>query len=417
MKKVWLVGAIALLLAVGAIGSARLAPPPPIAVGILHSLTGTLALSERPVVDATLLAIEEINAAGGVLGRSLVPVIRDGASDDRQFAAKATELLTGQQVPVIFGCWTSASRKRVKPIVEQAQGLLFYPVQYEGLERSPNIVYMGAAPNQQIVPAVRWALTHLGSRLFLVGSDYVFPRTANAIIQAPGGGFGGAENLSAKTYLPLGSLQVAAVVQRIGQLQPDVVINTINGDTNVAFFRELRQRGIASQQVPTLSFSLGEVELPTVGIPQTVGDYAAWNYFQSLNRPVNLAFVKRFRQRYGGDRVVSDPMEAAYLGVKLWAQAATRAGTVEPARVREALAGESIQGPQGPVYIDPENNHAWKTVRIGQIRPDGQFNIVWDAGRPTRPLPYPIFKSEKEWDDFLNRLHQSWGGNWANLDS
>ncbi|HAN46357.1 MAG TPA: urea ABC transporter substrate-binding protein [Cyanobacteria bacterium UBA8156] len=415
MKKVWRVGALALLVVLAVMGSWVWAPKPPISVGVLHSLTGTLAASEKPVVEATLMAIEEVNQAGGVLARPLVPVVMDGASDERQFAAKATELLTGQRVPVIFGCWTSASRKRVKPIVEKAQGLLFYPVQYEGLERSPNIIYMGAAPNQQIVPAVRWALNQLGTRLFLVGSDYVFPRTAHAIMRAQVAALGG--QVVGEAFLPLGSTDVATTVARIAQLRPDAVLNTINGDTNVAFFRELRQRGIASWQIPTVSFSLGEVELPVVGLPQTVGDYAAWNYFQSLNRPTNREFVKRFQQRYGSDRVVSDPMEAAYLGVKIWAQAANRMGSIEPSLVGEALAGASIAAPQGPVYIDPENNHAWKTVRIGQIQPNGQFDVVWDAGRPTRPLPYPIFKSEKEWDDFLTGLYQSWGGNWANLGS
>ncbi|MFQ3680550.1 MAG: urea ABC transporter substrate-binding protein, partial [Pseudanabaenaceae cyanobacterium] len=311
--------------------------------------------------------------------------------------------------------WTSASRKRVKPIVEQHRGLLFYPVQYEGLERSPNIIYTGAAPNQQIVPAVRWVLDRLGSRLFLVGSDYVFPRTAHAIIKAQVAALGG--QIVGENYVPLGSADVAATVAQIAQLRPDAVLNTINGDTNVAFFRELRRQGIASQQVPTVSFSLGEVELPTVGIPQTVGDYAAWNYFQSLNRSANRAFVARFQQRYGGDRVVSDPMEAAYIGVKLWARSANRIGSVDPVLVREDLAGASMEAPQGPVYLDPDNNHLWKTVRIGQIQPDGQFNVVWDAGRPTRPLPYPIFKSEQEWDDFLTGLYQSWSGNWANLGS
>ncbi len=415
MKRVWWVGALALLVAVAVVGTLGWAPKPPIPVGVLHSLTGTLAASEQPVVEATLLAIEEINQSGGVLGRPLVPVVRDGASDERQFAAKATELLTVQRVPVIFGCWTSASRKRVKPIVEKAQGLLFYPVQYEGLERSPNIIYMGAAPNQQIVPAVRWVLNNLGNRLFLVGSDYVFPRTAHAIIRAQVAALGG--QVVGEAFLPLGSTDVAATVARIAQLRPSAVLNTINGDTNVAFFRELRRRGIPSRQVPTVSFSLGEVELPLVGIPQMVGDYAAWNYFQSLNSPANREFVARFHQRYGDDRVVSDPMEAAYLGVKLWAQAVNRIGSLEPGLVRAALAGASIAAPQGPVYLDPENNHAWKTVRIGQIQPNGQFAVVWDAGRPTRPLPYPIFKSEKEWDDFLARLYQSWGGNWANLGS
>ncbi|MGQ9867140.1 MAG: urea ABC transporter substrate-binding protein [Pseudanabaenaceae cyanobacterium] len=415
MKQVWPVAALALLVMVAVVGILVWPPKPPIRVGVLHSLTGTLAGSERPVVEATLLAIEEVNQAGGVLGRPLVPVVMDGASEEEQFAAKATELLTGHRVPVIFGCWTSASRKRVKPLVEKAQGLLFYPVQYEGLERSPNIIYMGSTPNQQVVPAVRWILRYLGKRLFLVGSDYVFPHTAHAIIRAQVAALGG--QVVGEAYLPLGTEAVGAAVAQIAQLQPDVVINTINGDTNVVFFRELRRRGITSRQIPTVSLSMGEVELPVVGIPQVVGDYAAWSYFQSLDRPINREFVARFQQRYGDDRPVGDPMEAAYLGVKFWAQVANRMGTVEPGLVREGLAGASMAAPQGPVYIDPENNHAWKTFRMGQIRPDGQFEVVWDADRPTRPLPYPIFKSEKEWDDFLVGLYQSWGGNWANRAS
>jgi len=387
-------------------------PRAPIKVGILHSLSGTMAISEAPVRDATLLAIEEINARGGVLGRKLEPVVVDGKSDWDTFAAQAERLIVKEKVAAVFGCWTSASRKTVRPVFEEHGALLFYPVQYEGVEQSPNIVYMGAAPNQQIVPAVVWAFESLGKRrFFLVGSDYVFPRTANAIIRDYVGAIGG--EIAGEEYILLGSNDVDAAVARIRETKPDVILNTINGDSNIAFFRALRDAGVTPDSIPTISFSLAEPELATMPVADMVGDYAAWNYFMSVDSAENTRFVKAYRDRFGKDRVTSDPLEAAYSAVYLWAMAAGEAGSAEPAAVLEAIRDLGFEAPGGQIYIDHETRHTWKTVRIGRIRGDAQFEIVWSSGKPVRPVPFPRTRSRAQWDAMLESLHAGWGGNWA----
>jgi len=384
----------------------------PIKVGILHSLTGTMAISEASVVDATLLAIEEINARGGLLGRNIEPVLVDGRSDWPTFAKEAERLITEEKVSVVFGCWTSASRKTVKPVFEKYDHLLFYPVQYEGIEQSPNIVYTGAAPNQQIIPAVKWCFDNLGKRFFLVGSDYVFPRTANAIIKDQVAALRG--EILGEEYIILGSKEVKQVVGRIIEAEPDVILNTINGDSNVAFFKELRAAGISPDKIPTMSFSIAEDELRILSAENMIGDYAAWNYFQSIQTEENSRFVIAFKRRYGPLRVTDDPMEAAYLGVRLWAQAVLDAGTDDVNTVRKAVKKQSLCAPEGIVCIEAENQHTWKTVRIGKIMRDGQFNIVWSSEIPIRPVPYPVYRSKKEWETFLEDLYNGWGQSWAN---
>jgi urea ABC transporter urea binding protein len=384
----------------------------PIRIGVLHSLTGTMAFSEKPVIDATLLAIEDLNAGGGLLGRRLQAVTVDARSDPATFASEAERLITLDKVAALFGCWTSASRKYIRPVVERHNQLLFYPVQYEGLELSPNIVYVGAAPNQQIIPAVKWCFDHLGKRFFLVGSDYVFPRTANAIIKDQVGALQG--EIVGEEYILLGGGQVEGVAEKIARTRPSVILNTINGDTNIAFFRALRKRGLAPGQIPVMSFSIAEREVANIGPALMVGDYAAWNYFQSLSTPENREFVKRFQARYGADRVVSDPMEAAYVAVHLWAQAVEAAGTADSATVRHNIGDQSYLGPGGMVYVDRTTQHTWKVVRLGRIRPDGQFDVVWSSEHPVRPVPYPVSRRQAEWDDFLLTLYKGWGGQWVN---
>lgn len=406
----------ALLVAATALGGAGCKKSDPgveeIKVGVLHSLSGTMAISEKSVVDATLLAIEELNAQGGVLGKKIRPVVVDGRSDWPTFAHEAERLIVEEKVNVVFGCWTSASRKTVKPIFEKYNHLLFYPVQYEGLEQSPNIVYTGAAPNQQIIPAVKWAFDTLGKRFFLVASDYVFPRSANAIMK---------EQLAAlraevvgEEYVLLGSKEVKGVVDKIVQTKPAVILNTINGDTNVAFFAELRRAGITPDKIPTVSFSIAEDELRSMNVREMVGDYAAWNYFQSQPSPDNTEFVKRFKSKYGQERVTDDPMEAAYFGVHIWAQAVKSAGTAAVDEVRKAVPNQSYAAPEGLVYIDAENNHTWKSARVGKIGPDGQFTAVWDSQKAVRPVPFPIYRSKDEWQSFLDGLYNGWHGRWAN---
>lgn len=384
----------------------------PIRVGVLHSRTGTMAISENSVLDATLLAIEELNQQGGLLGRRIEPVVVDGRSDWPTFADEAERLITTEKVSTIFGGWTSASRKTMKPVIEKYNHLLFYPVQYEGLEQSPNIVYTGAAPNQQIIPAVKWSFDRLGKRFFLVGSDYVFPRTANAIIKDQVAALQG--QVLDEQYILLGSADVKDVVRKIVQAQPDVILNTINGDTNIAFFRELRAAGIRADKIPVMSFSVAENELLNLNVDDVAGHYASWNYFQSLDNSLNRKFVQSFKARYGAQRVTSDPMEAAYFGVYLWAQAVKEAGSDDVNAVRKAVKDQSLNTPGGIVYVDPETLHTWKSVQIGKIKSDGQFEIVWSSEKPVRPVPYPSYRTKIAWNTFLNNLYNTWGGNWAN---
>jgi urea transport system substrate-binding protein len=404
--------AVALTIGLVLFLSLRRGPATPIRVGILHSLSGTMAISARPVAEATQMAIDELNAAGGVLGRPLESVLRDGASDPATFAREAERLITTERVVATFGCWTSSGRREVKPIVEAHQHLLFYPVQYEGLESSPYIVYTGATPNQSIVPAVTWALDTIGRRVFLVGSDYVFPHTANAIIRHVTSAIGG--EVVGEAYAPLGSRDFGAIVESIGRARPDVILNTINGDGNGAFFRALRQAGITAERTPTVSFSFAEPAIATIGATDVVGDYAAWTYFQSIDSPENRQFVERMRRRLGPTAAVSDPMEAAYISVHLWARAVQEVGSTDSAAVLAAIGDQSFPAPQGVVYVDAISHNTWKTARIGRIRADGQFDIVWESGRPVRPTPYPAYRSRAEWDDFLAALFTRWGGHWVN---
>jgi urea transport system substrate-binding protein len=383
-----------------------------IKVGVLHSLTGTMSFSEKAVRDATLMAIDEINSNGGVLGKQIEAYIADGRSDWPTFAEEAENLIHHKKVSVIFGCWTSASRRTIKPIIEKYNSLLFYPVQYEGLENSPNIIYTGAAPNQQIIPAVEWASTNVGKKFFLVGSDYVFPRTANAIIKDQVAFLKG--TILGEEYVPLSGTAFSSIVKKIVETNPSMIFNTLNGDSNIAFFKELRAAGITPSKIPTMSFSIAEQELKTMGPTLFEGDYAAWNYFMSINSSKNVEFVKKFKAKYGQDRVTDDPVEAGYFGVYLWAAAVAKAKSTEVSAVKSALSDVKFEAPEGLVYVDERNRHTWKIVRIGKIRSDGQFTIVWSSERPVRPIPYPFFRTQEQWDKFLNNLYNSWGKQWSN---
>ena len=363
----------------------------PIKVGILHSETGTMAISERSVRDATLMAIEEINQSGGLLGRKIVPVVVDGASRSETFRTAAEGLISEERVSVVFGCWTSASRKSVLPVFEKHNHLLFYPVQYEGLEQSPNIVYTGAAPNQQLVPAVKWCFDELNaSKFFLVGSDYVFPRTANVIMTSQINALGG--SVVGERYTLLSNSDEAVIediVKEIAKTRPDAILNTLNGESNVTFFQQLRAAGITPDDIHTMSFSIAEDELRSMDPQAMAGDYATWNYFQSIQRKENHEFVANFQRKYGEYRVTDDPIEAGYFGVHLWAQAVKDADTDKVADVRKRVANQSYPAPGGIVSIDPENQHTWKTVRVGRIRSDGQFDVVWTSEHPSVHVRFP----------------------------
>ncbi|BAL98354.1 putative ABC transporter substrate binding protein [Caldilinea aerophila DSM 14535 = NBRC 104270] len=360
-----------------------------IKVGILHSLSGTMAISEVSVKDATLLAIQEINANGGVLGKQLEPIIEDGASDWPTFAEKARKLIQQDGVAVVFGCWTSASRKAVLPVFEELNGLLFYPVQYEGLEASPNIFYTGAEPTQQIIPGVDYLVNELGARsIYLLGSDYVFPRTANLIIKAQLEHLG--VTLAGEEYVPLGGTEFSTIISKIREARPDAIFNTLNGDSNVAFFKQFKDAGFTAEALPVMSVSVAEEEVRGIGPENIAGHYTAWNYYQTTDTPENKAFVAAYKAAYGEERVTSDPIEAGYFGVYLWKEMVEKAGSVAVDDVRAAAqSGEiTFQAPEGLVKVDPENQHTWKIVRIGKINESGLIDEVWSSGEAVRPDPF-----------------------------
>lgn len=374
-----------------------------IKVGILHSLSGTMSISEKSVVDAERLAIKEINAAGGVLGKQIQPIVEDGASNWDTFREKATKLIDQDKVAVVFGCWTSASRKNVKPVFESKDHMLWYPVQYEGQECSKNIFYTGAAPNQQIEPSVDWLLKNKGKEFFLVGSDYVFPRTANTIIKAQLEALGG--KTVGEDYLPLGNTEVTPIITKIKQNLPNggVIYNTLNGDSNVAFFKQLKGAGLTPDKYPSMSVSIAEEEVKAIGVEYLKGHYAAWNYFQTVDTPANKKFVAAFKKEYGENRVTNDPMEAAYIAVYLWKQAVEKAGSTDLAKVRAAAYGQTLDAPEGKVTVDA-NHHISKIVRIGEVRQDGLFDIVYATPAPVEPIPWNQFVKETkgfacDWSD------------------
>ncbi|WP_416349257.1 urea ABC transporter substrate-binding protein [Leptolyngbya sp. CCNP1308] len=361
-----------------------------IKVGILHSLSGTMAISETTVVDAEQLAIKEINAAGGVLGRQIEAVVEDGASDWPTFAEKAEKLIDQDQVAVVFGGWTSASRKAMLPVFESKDHMLWYPLQYEGQECSKNIFYTGAAPNQQIEPAVDWLIENKGTDFFLVGSDYVFPRTANTIIKEQLKAKGG--NTVGEDYLPLGNTEVTPIITKIRAALPDggVIFNSLNGDSNVAFFKQLQGAGMGPDLYPVMSVSVAEEEVRQIGPEFLVGHLASWNYFQTVETPENEKWVADFKAEFGEDRVTNDPMEAAYIMVYLWKQAVEAAGTFDIPEVRTAAYGQEMAAPEGPVTMNT-NHHLSKTVRLGEVMEDGLFEIIWETDGPIDPLPWNQF--------------------------
>jgi urea transport system substrate-binding protein len=358
-----------------------------IKVGVLNSLSGTMAISEVAVKNATLMAVDEINKSGGVLGQQLVPVIQDGASDWPTFAEKAKLLLQNEKVAATFGCWTSASRKAVLPVVEQMNGLLYYPVQYEGLEASKNIFYIAAPPNQQIIPAVTYLLQQGMKNMYLLGSDYVFPRTANKVIKAQLQAEGG--KTVAEDYTPLGNTDYSAVVSKIKAAKPDVVFNTLNGDSNVAFFKQMKAAGFTAENMPVMSVSVAEVEVAGIGVDNFKGQLTAWNYFQSIKADANAKFVASYQSRYGTNQVTDDPIEHAYSAVYLWAKSAEKAKSTEVDKVRTASNGVSFDSPQGVITLDGETQHIFQKTMIGKAGADGQFQVVWDSGAdPLKPDPF-----------------------------
>ncbi|HJV95846.1 MAG TPA: urea ABC transporter substrate-binding protein [Albitalea sp.] len=390
-------------LAVGSLGFAGLAQAADtIKVGILHSLSGTMAISETVLKDVALMTIDEINAKGGVLGKKLEPVVVDPASNWPLFAEKAKQLISQDKVAVMFGCWTSVSRKSVLPVVEELNGLLFYPVQYEGEELEKNVFYTGAAPNQQAIPAVEYLMSKDGGgakRFVLLGTDYVYPRTTNKILRAFLKSKGVADKDIDEKYTPFGHSDYQTIVADIKKFAAGgktAVISTINGDSNVPFYKELGNQGLKATDVPVVAFSVGEEELRGVDTKPLVGHLAAWNYFMSLKNPTNDAFKKEWaayakaKKLPGADKpLTNDPMEATYIGIHMWAQAVEKAKSTDTDKVIAAMAGQTFKAPGGfTSTMDAKNHHLHKPVFIGEVKADGQFNVVWKTPAPVKAKPW-----------------------------
>ncbi|REJ87685.1 MAG: response regulator [Planctomycetota bacterium] len=354
-------------------------------IGLLHSLSGTMALSEQPLLDVEQMALDEINQLGGVLGCRIEPIIADGSSTPETFAQQAHDLLASG-VKTLFGCWTSASRKAVRPVVESAGGLLWYPVQYEGLEESPYIVYTGSCLNQQIAPATEWALANVGTRFLLLGSDYVFPRTANKLIRSLVERCSEGREIVAERYVPLGAQDFAEVIRDIQEMRPQLVFNTLNGDSNLAFFRQFCEAGLTAEETPVLSVSVAETELQSIA-DVAKGHLTCWNYFQSLDLPENQQFVTDFRKRYGQARVCTASMVQAYCQIHLWKQAVEAAATFDVSEVVRHLPGQAFIGPAGRLTIE-SNHHVTMKAYVGRATSTGQFEIVWGSTEPIPPLPW-----------------------------
>jgi urea transport system substrate-binding protein len=356
-----------------------------VTLGFLNSTSGPMAISEQTVRDSLMLAAAEINAAGGILDKQIEFIEEDGQSEPTVFAEKINKLLTEDEVAAVFGGWTSASRKAMLPVVEGANGLLFYPVQYEGLEASKNIYYTGATTNQQIIPAMDFLAEEGVKTLFLAGSDYVFPRTANKIIKQYAAELG--IEIVGEEYVPLDSDDWTTQVAKIAEAKPDFVFNTINGSSNVGFIKAYDEAGLGADNSPIISVSIAEEEAPAMGVDLT-GQYAAWNYFQSVDTPVNAAFIEAFQAEYGTDRPTSDPMEAAYTSLYLYKNMVEKAESFCVDAVNAASDGVSFESPEGTVTINGENHHIAKTGLIGQINADNQFDIVWSSEAPIEPDPF-----------------------------
>jgi urea transport system substrate-binding protein len=355
-------------------------------VGVLQSLTGTMAISEVTVKNATLLAIDQLNASGGVMGRKIVPVVEDGASDPAIFAQKAQKLVQQDHVVTIFGGWTSASRKAMLPVVERFHALLWYPVQFEGNECSADIMYSGAQPNQQILPAFDWAMEKGYKRYFLLGSDYVFPRTANLILKKHIVNRGAI--VAGEEYVPLGGSDFSSVITKIKLAKPDIIFNTLNGDSNVSFFKQMAAAGMPPSKLPVMSFSIAEQEAKAMGTRFVAGSYAAWNYFESLNNPANKKLLAAYRAHYGAGSVVDDPMVHGYLDVMEWARAVEKAHSFDPDAVRRAATElDWDNSVMGKVKF-AGNQSLYQTAYVGQLEPDGEFKILWQSKSPLLPQPY-----------------------------
>jgi urea transport system substrate-binding protein len=355
-------------------------------VGILHSLTGTIAIAEKSVVDAEMLAIEEINKAGGVMGMMIDPVIEDGASDWPTFAEKARKLLEKDKVAAVMGCYTSASRKAVLPVFEKLKGLLYYPTYYEGLEQSPNIMYTAQEATQSVIAAMEWLFKNKGKTFYMIGSDYIWPRTTIKIAKVTLARLGG--KLVGEGYYPLGHIEFSSEINKIKAAKPDVILNCVVGGSNVAFFKQLTAAGITGKNQTILSLAVSEEEVSGIGADNAAGTLTCMGYFQSLKNPENEKFVKAFKAKYGASRVTGDTLSCGYTSVYLWKMAAEKAKSFEVEKVVAASANLEFAGPEGKIKFHGSNHHLWKHARIGAFRPDGQVDMIYESAL-IEPNPFP----------------------------
>lgn len=380
-------------------------------VGILCSQTGPMAIEEGPIVDAVLLAIDEINLKGGLLGNVLEPVIFNCASDIDNYAKGASELINKDGVVVIFGGGNSVSRRDIREVIEDNQSILVFPMHYEGGKHSPQIVYVGAAPNQQLIPGVNWAFQNIGSRFFLIGTDSIYSHVANEIMKD----FIYALNaeIVGEAYIGVDdSFGLNAIIERIDASHPDVILNTIEGPNNLDFFKLLREISVRPANIATISFGLTGNLLQHLSEINFEEDYIIWGYFQDLENKKNDAFKKSFYAKYGNGRVIDDPMESCYVGVYLWAQAVEDAESFHSSAVLKNIPNQSYVAPSGLIYMDRDTQSAYRPVRLAKVESSNQFEIIWDSDSSVMPVQYTLFKTPQQWDEFIKELYDKWGRRW-----
>jgi urea transport system substrate-binding protein len=389
---------------------------PPIVIGLIHSQTGGLAISEKSLLDAEMLAIDEINARGGVTGRLLKAETADGRSEASTFAAEAARLIEREKAEVLVGGWTSECRKALLGVVEAKDNLLIFPSNYEGIEASAHVIYSCGSANQVVFPGVRWCLDQLKAKSFyIVGTEEIWSRVvaemAKDAVKAAGA------TVVGETYWPMGGGDADATVAAIRQAKPDIVLDVLVGDGNMPFFAALRRAGSTPEKLPVLAFNVSEDEMRRFPPGDLTGYYAAWSYFQSIDRPENADFVRRFKARYGQDRVVSDSMVAAYNGLMIWSHAVDEAGTGDPKVVRNWFDRLSLDAAEGVVTIDPESRAAWRPFHVGRARADGQFEVVFAIRKPTQPVAFPATRPKNRWLALLEEHRARWGGRWSSAGS
>jgi urea transport system substrate-binding protein len=378
-------------------------PFKPYKMGLVYSTTGFRAEKEKNALEAALMAIEEINQQGGIHGRSVQPIIVDAQSDWNKAKNKIEQLIIKDRVDVIVGGWTNASRYTTKQLFEKHKHLLISPFQYEGLITSPNIIWVGATLNQQVTPTIAYILQHIGKSIYLVGSDYLLSHMIHMMakdqLQALGG------EIVGEKYLEPNSLEIDNIIQDIISRKPKAILNSLTSENNKIFFKKLRQAGVESTSIPTFSLTIDEVFLEATDLKDLIGEYATWNYFQSIDTSINHLFVKEFK-KFSTLKSIDNSAESSYLGVHLWAQAVSEGETTDPQALSYILASMSQEAPEGLVMMDMEGKRAWKFSRIGQVQPDGQFKIVWQSKKPIKPMPFEIYRSQAEWDKLSDYLYK-----------